>query len=344
MIMKNTSMQNILLALVSATLLFISNGAAAQEVTSFAQTTNPLTSSQQKVLETFVTNGVQGLSSSDPATVVEARDDFIAVLTRLGTSPVFREAFATAFIEDPRPILESGNHFNRFNVLRVMAYVRTSDSNLALARRFESESMTNPAGRIFVSNMLSTSLRNTDPELVRPRQFNAIIRAIINGADQEKSWIALQHEFNALIAIGSNPKVPNDIRGAAISAQASVLEDTLKRIKEDPELSRAISAMVLMLRTEFIGLDGLTRRDFNKKIVSSLVQIIESGEGAWDQLQQDPGIRKAYGDAIYQATVLTSLMLGTNATPQSKPAEAWQDGKRENFVTAAGDWARLAGS
>ena len=67
-------------------------------------------------------------------------------------------------------------------------------------------------------------------------------------------------------------------------------------------------------------------------------------QDAWDQLQQDPEVRKAYGDAIYQATVLTRLMLGTNATPKSDPAEAWRDGKREDFVTTAGDWTKLAGS
>jgi hypothetical protein len=333
MIMKNTSMQHFFLALVSTTLLFLSSGAAAQDVKEFAQTTSPLTTSQQQTLDSFVTNGVLGLSSTDPATVVKARDEFIAVLTRLGTSPVFREAFATAFIKDTRPNLEAGVSFNRFNILRVMAFVRTSDSNLVLAQRIENESMTNPAGRIFVANMLSTSLRHTDAELVRPRQFNSIIRSI-----------ALQHEFKALTTIGSDTNVPSDIRSAAISAQATVLRDTLKRIKNDPKLSRAVSRIVLMLRTEFIGLDGLTKRDFNKKIVASLVQIIATGEDAWDQLQKDSEIRETYGDAIYQATVLTRLVLGSSNTPTRDPAEAWRNGKREDFLSTAGDWTKLAGS
>ncbi|MDG2032131.1 MAG: hypothetical protein P8J45_14125 [Phycisphaerales bacterium] len=344
MIMKNTSMHHSFLALVSVILLSISSGAGAQDVTGFIQTTNPLTTSQKQVLDTFVTEGVRGLTSETPPTVVKARDKFIEVLTSFGTSPVFREAFGSEFIKQTRPILESGNHFNRFNVLRVMAFVRTSDSNLALARRIENESMTNPAGRIFVSNMLSTSLKSTDAELVRPRQFNSIIRAIINGATQEKSWIALQHEFRALTTIGSDTNVPNDIRGAAISAQAKVLSDTLGRLKDDPKLARAISGMVLLLRTEFIGLDGLTRRDFNKKIVASLVQIIATADGAWEQLQADADIREAYGDAIYQATVLTRLVLGPSGTPKSDPSEAWRDGNRANFLGGAGDWTKLAGS
>lgn len=336
-------MHHRLLAAVTVSLAFATGGVSAQDVSSFTRTTNPLTGSQQEVLERFVGNGVSELESTRPAEVMEARDEFVEVLTRLGTGPVFREAFAAAFIKDARPVLDGNDTYRKLNVLRVLAFVRTSESNLVMARMLEDENVDLESERIFIANMLGTSLRNTDPELIRPRQYNSILRSIVNGAMNERSWVALQHEFAALVAIGSDGKVPADVRTAAIKAQASVLSDGLKRIPADPQLSRAISSMILKLRTEFIGLDGLTRREFNQTVLPALVAVIGTGNEAWDVLQADPGTRAVYGDAIYQASVLARLMVGSNGAPADNPAEGWRSGDRAAFGAAAAKWASLAG-
>ena len=117
----------------------ISSGAAAQDVTSFTRTTDPLTQSQQQTLQQFVDGGIRGLESDSAEAVVAARQRMIEPLTKSGTSPVFRDAFGKLFIKEVEG-MDSGKSlatFNYANIYQVLAFVRTGDSNEFLASCLE---------------------------------------------------------------------------------------------------------------------------------------------------------------------------------------------------------------
>lgn len=342
--MMRHSMHSFLSILMFTTALLLTPVASAQKVTDFANTRNPLTAQQSQALEAFVSKGAKGLESENPTEVMDARDEFIDLLTRHGATPVFREAFFKSFESNVRSAMTGGNVFNQYNIFRILAYVRTADSNQLLAQQLSSDESSNPSDRVFASSMLNISLHGTDPAIIRPRQYTSIIRSILTGSEEETDWIALQHEFESLVTISANPKVPVETRGAAIQAQATLLENTLKQLKSSdrPEgLARAISSIILMLRTEFIGLDGAARRDFKTKITGSLATIVSTGKDAWTTLHADPKARAAYGNAIQQSTVLARLIVGESGAPATNPADAWKAGQESAYDTAAAPWANF---
>ena len=337
-------MNSLLSILMFMTAVLLTPVADAQKVTDFANTRNTLTAQQTKALDAFVSAGAKGLAGDDPVEVMEARDEFVDLLTRHGATPVFRDAFFKSFETSIRDAMANAGVFNQYNIYRVLAYVRTADSNELLASQLSPSSNPNPADRIFASNMLNISLHGTDPSIVRPRQYTSIIRSILTGAEEETDWIALQHEFESLVAIAGNNKVPVDTRSAAIEAQATLLKSILGQLetsKNAEGLARAISSIVLMMRTEFIGLDGAARRDFKTKITGSLAATVGAGKRAWSTLHSDPKARAAYGNALQQATVLARLIVGESGAPSTDPADAWKSGKESDYDAAAAPWANF---
>lgn len=322
--------------------------ALPQDVMEFTRTTSPLTASQKQALQSFITSGVRSLRSDDPEKVVDAREEMLQPLNRVGTSPVFREAFGDMFVQEARPTLEGANPFNMHNAMIVLAHVRTGDSAEYLARALAENSSQNKntAGRIAASSMLVMSLRTTPAELIRPRQFNSIIRMIATSASQEDSWVVLQHDFEALVEIGSNPDVPVEIRTNAIEQEAKVLKETLARISagKATTLARSISPIVLMLRSQFISMEGGIRRTFVSNIQPALVNVIDAGDRAWGNLRSDATLEKSYGDAIYQATVLARLVAGGTQAPQSDPADYWRNGDRGSYSQTVQEWMKLGRS
>ena len=97
-----------------------------------------------------------------------------------------------------------------------------------------------------------------------------------------------------------------------------------------------------MLRTEFIGLEGPIRRTFAESMLPSLTSIFGAGERGWDTLHQDSRTATIYGDAIFQATVVTRLVVGSNEAPSSDPAQAWRDRQQTKFNESAQQWIQLA--
>ena len=314
-----------------------------QDVTEFARTTRALTPSEQKILKSFIDDGVRGLKSDNPIEVTEAREMLIQPLVRVGTSPVFREAFGEIFTEDARPVLEGNRAFNAHNAFLVLGFVRTGDATEYLARNATPSSNRDNAQRIAASSMLVMALRTTPPDLIRPRQYNAIIRSIVTGAEKETSWVVLQHAYEALVEIGSNQKIPEDIRSNAIEQEANVLKVTLQRIAKggSTQLARSISPIVLMLRAQFIGLGGSIRRDFATQIPPALVEVIDTGEQGWGDIRSSATLQRSYGDAIYQATVLARLVAGSTKAPASDPADYWRQGDRNSYSQTVQEWMRL---
>jgi hypothetical protein len=278
-----------------------------------------------------------------PQEVVTARETLIKPLTRVGTSAVFREAFGDEFVKNAQQTLEGSKPFNAHNAFIVLAFVRTGDSAEYLARSLMTSPTSNTGRRIAASSMLVLSLRTTPPELIRPRQFNSIIRSIVTGSAQETSWVVLQHEFEALVEIGSNPNVPDDIRAKAIEQEAHVLKTTLDRIAQgnSTQLARSISPIVLMLRSQFISLEGSIRRNFVTNIQPALVTVIDAGERAWGNIRSNAFLEKSYGDAIYQATVLARLVAGGTRAPSSDPADYWRSGDRGSYSQTVQEWMQL---
>ena len=314
-----------------------------QDVTDFARTTSALTSTQRKALDAFIEYGITGLKSDVPLKVTEAREALIQPLIRVGTSPVFREAFGETFIDKARPILEGSRPFNAHNAYLVLAFVRTGEAIEYLSRRIEPSANSNNAQRIAASSMLVLALRTTPPDLIRPRQLNSIIRSIVTGAEKEASWVVLQHNFEALIEIGSNSKIPDEIRAKAIAQEATVLKTTLDRIArgDSTQLARAVSPIVLMLRSQFISLGGSIRRDFASHIQPALVKVIDAGERGWRNIRSNATLAKSYGDAIYQATVLARLVAGSTEAPASDPADYWRQGDRSRYSQTVQEWMQL---
>jgi hypothetical protein len=317
--------------------------APMQDVSEFARTTSPLTSSQKKMLDTFIARGIRGLESDVPQEVINSRQTLIQPLTRIGTSAVFREAFCDMFLEKAREIFEGSEAFNSQNAFLVLAYVRTGDSTEFLARNLNKSSISNDARRIAASSMLVLSLRTTPAELIRPRQFNSIIRSIVTSSEQETSWVVLQHDFEALVEIGSDPNVPDEIRANAIEQEARVLKATLERISQgnSTELARSISPIILLLRSQYISLEGSIRRDFVSNIPPALVTVIDAGDRAWGDIRSNALLEKSYGDAIYQATVLARLVAGGSRAPSSNPADYWRKGDRGSYSQTVQEWMRL---
>lgn len=325
--------------------------AHAQDISSFSRTTNPLTSAQQETLEAFVSNGIRGLKSDSNETVMEARARMIEPLRRTGTSPVFRESFGKLFVQESRRMLEGSEVvpvFNYANVCQVLAFIRTGESNEFLASTLQPGIAPGPGSprdegrRLSAASMLAVSIRTTDPERIRPRQFNSIMRSVVMGAEQAESWAVLQREFETLESIASNPEVKEDIRKAAVENQIKVMEATTERIARGEELNlvRALSPMVLTLRSQYIRLEGSIRRTFNQEVENALRQILEAGASSWKPLHEQEELERIYGDTIEQATVLMRLINGGgNAPSGSDPAAAWRNGDESGYESAVKSWS-----
>lgn len=335
------------LLVVSACSCLVGVSVATADVTDFARTTNPLTTSQQQQLQSFIDTELRALQSAEPKVVVRARKTLVAPLVRVGTSAVFREAFGDIYMQSARTLL-TDTGFQAANAAQVLAFVRTGASNEKLASL-----LTNPAStaagaeatRIAASSMLVLSLRTTSSQLIRPRQYNAIVRSIDTGSATENNWVVLQHEVEALAAIASSA-APDDIRKSAIEAETKVLTTTLDRIAKGDSLAiaRSVSPIILTLRHQYLNLSGAMRRTFAVATLPSLLRVVDAGNRAWEPLQKQSGLAEAYGEAISQAAVLARLVLGPDSTaaPSGDPAEAWRSGDQSGYGRAARSWMQLA--
>ncbi|MAJ48034.1 MAG: hypothetical protein CBC35_12330 [Planctomycetes bacterium TMED75] len=327
----------------------IASSAHAQDVSSFARTTSPLSQAQQNTLEGFVSSGVQGLKDETSQSVVEARRRLIEPLTRAGTSAVFREAFGNLFVKQIKALLESDESlpvFNYANICQVLAFTRTGETNEFLAstlqpRAGDDSDATQSQGRaLSAASMLVVSIQTTDPESIRPRQFNSIMRSVLMGAEQTSSWAVLQREFEALESIGSNPRVKEDIRKSAIENQMKLMQVTLDKIAEgrDMDLTRALSSMILKLRSQYIRLEGSIRRTFKSEVEPVLNEVLKTGAQSWDQLQSSKEVKELYGNSIEQAGVLIRLIQGGSTSGSgANLAEAWQSGDKSAYQSGIGN-------
>ena len=326
----------------------ITSGAVAQDVSSFTRTTNPLTQTQQGNLERFIDGGIRGLESDSVEAVVDARVKMIQPLTKAGTSPVFRDAFGKLFIkkiqgigtENPLPT------FNYANIYQVLAFVRTGESNEFLASCLEPKidskngEKLSQGRKLSAASMLALSIQTTNPNMIQPRQFNAIIRSILTGAESTSSWTILQREFESLDSIGSNTDIKADIRRSAVQNQMKILQGTLAKIAngQDLELVQAISPMILRLRSQYIRLDGAIRKTFNAEAQTSLAAVLKTGVSSWKNLHADDRLTTIYGNSIEQATVLMRLLRGGSAGTSTTPGEAWQNGDEAAYAEAVKSW------
>ena len=324
------------------------SSASAQDVSSFTRTTNPLSQAQQSTLESFVTSGVRGLESDSSEAVVEARKRLIEPLTRAGTSAVFREAFGNLFVKQIKSLLGTNDSlpvFNYANICQVLAFTRTGETNEFLASTLQPQTggeadASHSQGRaLSAASMLVVSIQTTDPDAIRPRQFNSIMRSILMGAEQTSSWAVLQREFEALDSIGSNPRVKQDIRRSAIENQMKVMQVALNKIADgkDLELTQAVSSMILKLRSQYIRLEGSIRGTFKSEVGPVLGEVLKTGAQSWNELQTSEELKTLYGNSIEQATVLRRLIQGGASGSTGNPAEAWQNGDKTAYQAAIGN-------
>ena len=77
--MKMNERTTILTCVTAFLVIFMSHtqGAVAQDVTSFSRTTSPLNGDQTQQLKTFIESNTADLASESPQTVVEARKNLI---------------------------------------------------------------------------------------------------------------------------------------------------------------------------------------------------------------------------------------------------------------------------
>ena len=340
----------ILTCLTAFLAIFLSQAqmAEAQDVTSFSRTTSPLTASQTQQLNSFIESNVTNLASETPKEVVAGRKSLIAPLLRAGTSNVFREAFGKAFIAATESLMngsENVSTFNLANAFQVLAFIRTGETNVMLARQLESVAGSDrqaDARRNAAASMLAISLKTTSPDLIRPRQYNSIMRSILTAVEDAGQWQVLQREFEAMGAITSNRDIPDDIRKKAIENEARILEVTLSNMtSEDADkLSRAIAPMILTLRSQFIGLTGVMRQTFQTMISPTLERVIRSADADWDTIQGDMASRKSYTIAIQQSMVLHRLTSGVTDPNMEQIVAAWESGDRLAFQKSAADWLK----
>ena len=326
----------------------IASGAGAQDVSSFTRTTSQLTQSQQNTLEEFVSAGMRGLKSDSSEAVVEARKRLIDPLTRAGTSGVFREAFGQLFVKEVRDLLSDDDSlpvFNYANICQVLAFTRTGESNEFLASTLQpgagsqSETGSQQGRDLSAASMLVVSIKTTDPDIIRPRQFNSIMRSILMSAEQTPSWAVLQREFESLDSISSNPRVKADIRKAAIENQMKVLKIALDKIAkgEELELTQAVSSMILKLRSQYIRLEGTIRRTFKAEVEPALREVLSTSMSGWSQLQSSEELKERYGDSIDQTMVLMRLLQSSSPGTEN-PAEYWKNGDQSGYESAIKNW------
>ena len=314
----------------------------------FTDTTSTLDAAQRATLDQYVRAMMERLGSEDHEDVMRARDGFVETLTGFGTTDVFRQAFAEAFLKESETILKGDDQFNRINAYRVLGAICTTESNEVLVDQLRQDRGASDADRVMAANMLTMALRKTGASQYRTnmRGYLSIITSILNSALKERNWVALVRQFECLAGIATDSRLgpenqENELRGRAIQAQAMILEGTLNQIETggDLELARAVPAMVLMLRSEYIKLDRLRKQKFAATLVPKLVMVLETGGSAWDRLQSREEIRDLYADAVFQSAVLTRLVRGSGGAPGSNPDEAWRTGNRAGYETQVRAWA-----
>jgi hypothetical protein len=334
------------LAAMLAIFMVQSSVVEAQDVSSFSRTTSPLTSGQTQQLETFIESNAADLASDTPEKVVAARKNLIAPLLRAGTSNVFREAFGKTFITNTESMMtdaEGTSTFNLANAFQVLAFIRTGQTNEMLARLLadtRGDGSQTDARRNAAASMLAVSLKTTSPDLIRPRQYNAIMRSILTAVNDAGRWSVLQREFEAMSAITANRKIPEDIRKKALENEAKILELTLSRMSgtAEGELSRAVAPMILLLRSQFIGLTGNMRQTFQSTISPTLELVVRSADSNWETIQKDMASRTSYTIALQQSIVLHQLTSGTTDQNMEKTVTAWKSGDKLAFQKSAAQW------
>ena len=334
------------LAAMLAIFMVQSSVVEAQDVSSFSRTTSPLTSGQTQQLKTFIESNAADLASDTPEKVVAARKNLIAPLLRAGTSNVFREAFGKTFITNTESMMtdaEGTSTFNLANAFQVLAFIRTGQTNEMLARLLadtRGDGSQADARRNAAASMLAVSLKTTSPELIRPRQYNAIMRSILTAVNDAGRWSVLQREFEAMSAITANRKIPEDIRKKALENEAKILELTLSRMSgtAEGELSRAVAPMILLLRSQFIGLTGSMRQTFQSTISPTLKLVVRSADSNWETIQKDMASRTSYTIALQQSIVLHQLTSGTTDQNMEKTVTAWKSGDKLAFQKSAAEW------
>lgn len=316
-------------------------GGEPASINRLANTTGQLSAEQRRQIADYARYWSAALMSDDFETARRARRRLVEPFSGIGVGRIFRDEYARAAMPELDKVLDSDNTFAAVNAIQVAADFR-NDQALSVMRERCGTREQRWQVRLWAARGLGRIAR--EAEDIPPRTIVSAVRDLTRAGENERHWLVLQRQFEALAAIGTDE---------AREAQVSVLRATLARISDDAEgpsdQMQAVHRALLLLRNQLLdpGLSSAQLRSLGTATGPLLGEILEIGVMHWDSANADDDIRAAYNGAMAMTKNLLELIdsqVRGEGVQRPRFASAWGNGSKANYEADVNQWRQVLGA
>jgi hypothetical protein len=208
-----------------------------------------LTPDQKKRVEEAVDAAARKFADGKPAEVVDGRNALIDIARNPLAGEVFRHEFAIAVVKRLEGYAKPATGLQATNAFLVARFLGASEGVDFLVTNIDVDSQPDASLRVAAAAQLSKAIGAAP--LSGP-QLDAIAKRIVNAAKDEKSWIALAHDAEAVGDMLRQRGLPAAQADAIALSEAAIVNDIAERFLKggNPELMLALQRGLLMVRNQ----------------------------------------------------------------------------------------------
>lgn len=276
------------------------------------------------------------LRDPDPELIEEAQDKLIEPLRAVQVREAFRVEYTRAALPCLGDVVEKGELQSRVNAMQVVAWLGTPRALEVILDHANAENQPDFATRLWAALSFPVAV---DQGTLPQNEINQALRKFGKAAKEEKSWLILRRQFEAIAWVES--PVSREL-------QVEILKSTTRRMAaNNPGPSDLISATypaLKLIRDEYLQLVDRPdeQKPFGKELAPVLCDVCSVANAHWEQAQENSAAKNEYGGAIHIAENLLRLIDPDQRpgarTPQTQLGPAWKKSDQPRFIADHHKW------
>lgn len=278
------------------------------------QSTQSLDAGQKEMLQQFVQQWTDDLTSEDLAEAVNARDALIEPAENINSTQVFIRAYADALQPVLSNLIASENSLHAENAMRVAAFLRTPRMVALIVDQINPDQVKDQYRRIVAAGLIHVAVAPTTQSGIDSGELTTLARAISMSATKETNWHALLQDLRALSIITNSPMLSEPNRISVRQIQFQTFIDVANKVasSEKPSpLMNAVYRAMIDYRANALK-SGLEANDRTREAAQMLRRVLGILGNAtvkqWNQLKKDPEAWKAYSGAFQSGAQVLMIM------------------------------------
>jgi hypothetical protein len=343
-----------ILASVAITLgVMITSAATAQSgsrgIASLVSQTN-FTPTQLTNIETFTGDWASQLATGTD--VRRARRELITPLAAPGVTPIFRQIYTAAVLDDLAKVVDEQEEISRaINAIQVMGHLGSRRAQSWLLDHLDVEVEPRMPVRLWSAIAFRRSL---DQGQIEHRSLLSQLRSVHRAIDSEPHWLVIMRDFELLKSVTkmdlSDLPGGDAIKSQAQSLQLDALESLLNRVTDESapanDLINAVRPALMGLRSEYLDyrLTASAQRAFGLALAKQLGRVYDASTVHFESAQ-DSEHKNAYGSSLQLAEELLKLidgqLRGADTVPRTSSITAWENGDQAVIETNGQTWSAV---